>query len=54
VDGHPAALVHNPSDPTGKAGYFILLQWEGDRVANIRDFRFARYATEDAELLMLD
>jgi len=23
------------------------------RVANIRDFRFARYATEDAELLIL-
>jgi RNA polymerase sigma-70 factor (ECF subfamily) len=54
VDGRPAVLVHNPSDPTGKVGYFIQLQWEGDRVANIRDFRFARYATEDAELLMLD
>src|SRR5215475_9925448 len=54
VDGRPALLVRNPSDPTGKVGYFILLQWEGDRVANIRDFRFARYATEDAELLMLD
>jgi hypothetical protein len=29
-----------------------LLQWEGDRVAKIRDFRFARYATEGAELLI--
>jgi RNA polymerase sigma-70 factor, ECF subfamily len=54
VGGRPAVLVHNPSDPTGKVGYFIQLQWEGDRVANIRDFRFARYATEDAELLTLD
>jgi len=54
VDGRPAVLVRNPSDPTGKVGYFIQLQWEGDSVANIRDFRFARYATEDAELLMLD
>src|SRR5262249_18675386 len=53
VDGRPAVLVHNPSDPTGKVGDFIQLQWEGDRVANIRDFRFARYATDDAELLML-
>jgi RNA polymerase sigma-70 factor, ECF subfamily len=53
VDGCPAVLVHNPSDPTGKVGYFILLQWEGDRVANIRDFRFARYATEGAELSIL-
>jgi RNA polymerase sigma-70 factor, ECF subfamily len=53
VDRRPALLVRNPSDPTGKLAYFILLQWEGDRVANIRDFRFARYATEGAELLIL-
>jgi len=50
VDRRPAVLVRNPSDPTGKLAYFILLQWEGDRVTNIRDFRFARYATEGAEL----
>ena len=53
VDRRPAVLVRNTSDPTEKVGYFILLQWEGDRVANIRDFRFARYATEGAELLVL-
>src|SRR5262245_33342951 len=52
VHGRPAGLVRNPSDPTGKPAYFILVQWEGDRVANIRDFRFARYATEGAELLI--
>ncbi|MFL6831055.1 MAG: sigma-70 family RNA polymerase sigma factor [Xanthobacteraceae bacterium] len=53
VDRRPAVLVRNPSDLTEKVEYFILLQWEGDRVANIRDFRFARYATEGAELLIL-
>ena len=53
VDRRPALLVRNPSDPAGKVAYFILLQWEGDRIANIRDFRFARYATEGAELLIL-
>jgi RNA polymerase sigma-70 factor (ECF subfamily) len=52
VEGLPAVLVRNPSDPSGKVGYFIVLQWEGDRVANIRDFRFARYATESSELLV--
>ena len=52
MDGRPAVLVRNPSDPTGKLAYFILLQWEGGRLANIRDFRFARYATEGAELLI--
>src|SRR4029453_841145 len=50
VEGRTAVLVRNPSDPSGKVGYFIVLQWEGDRVANIRDFRFARHATEGAEL----
>jgi RNA polymerase sigma-70 factor (ECF subfamily) len=53
VDGRPALLVRNPSHPTGKEVYFILLQWEGDKVANIRDFRFARYATDGAELSIL-
>jgi RNA polymerase sigma-70 factor (ECF subfamily) len=32
-------------------GYFILLDWRDGRVAGIRDFRFARYATDGAELL---
>jgi RNA polymerase sigma-70 factor (ECF subfamily) len=54
VDGRPAVLVRNPSDPTGKLAYFILLQWEGHRIANIRDFRFARYAIEGAELFVAD
>jgi RNA polymerase sigma-70 factor (ECF subfamily) len=53
VDRRPAVLVRQPSDPTGKVVYFILLQWEGGRVANIRDFRLARYANEGAELLIL-
>ena len=38
VDRRTAVLVRNPSDPTGKVAYFILLQWEGDRVANIREY----------------
>jgi RNA polymerase sigma-70 factor, ECF subfamily len=54
VDERPAVLVRNPSDLTGKLAYFILLQWEGDKVANIRDFRFARYAAEGAELFSLE
>jgi RNA polymerase sigma-70 factor (ECF subfamily) len=52
VDGRPAVLVRERSDPIGELAYFILLQWERGRVANIRDFRFARYATEGAELLV--
>jgi RNA polymerase sigma-70 factor (ECF subfamily) len=53
VDGHPAALVRDPADSTGRPAYFVLLEWAGDGLVNIRDFRFARYAIEGAELLVL-
>jgi RNA polymerase sigma-70 factor (ECF subfamily) len=51
VDGRPAVLVHDPRDASPTPAYFVLLQWAGDRVGNIRDFRYARYATEGAELV---
>jgi RNA polymerase sigma-70 factor (ECF subfamily) len=51
VDRRPAVLVRAPNDPTAKPAYFILLAWEGDRIRSIRDFRFARYVTDGAELL---
>jgi RNA polymerase sigma-70 factor, ECF subfamily len=53
VDRHPAVLVRDPDDPSGKPKYFVLLGWAGDRLVEIRDFRHARYAIEGAELLML-
>jgi RNA polymerase sigma-70 factor, ECF subfamily len=53
VDGHPAALVRNPADMLGQPTYFVLLEWTSDGLVNIRDFRFARYAIEGAELLAL-
>jgi RNA polymerase sigma-70 factor (ECF subfamily) len=52
VDRRPAMIVRDPGDPSRTPAYFILLQWAGDRVVNIRDFRFARYATEGAELFI--
>jgi len=51
VDRRPAVLVRAPDDPTAKPTYFILLAWAGDRVSGIRDFRFARYVTDGAEIL---
>ena len=53
VDGRPAALALDPSDSSGRPTYFVLLEWGGDGLVNIRDFRFARYAIEGAELLVL-
>jgi RNA polymerase sigma-70 factor (ECF subfamily) len=46
--------VRDPRDPSGRPTYFVLLDWVEDRLVSIRDFRHARYAAQDAELLMLD
>jgi RNA polymerase sigma-70 factor (ECF subfamily) len=54
VDRRPALLVRNPGDPSGAPTYFVLLQWAGDKLANIRDFRHARYVIEGAEVVVPD
>jgi RNA polymerase sigma-70 factor, ECF subfamily len=51
VDRRPAILVCDPNDVLAMPEYFVLLNWEKDSVVGIRDFRFARYATEGAELI---
>src|SRR5262249_31782834 len=51
VDGRPAILVRSPDSPTARPDYFILLGWTGASVATIRDFRFARYVTDGAEII---
>jgi RNA polymerase sigma-70 factor (ECF subfamily) len=33
-----------------RPAYFILLSWEGGRVAGIRDYRYARYVADEAEV----
>jgi RNA polymerase sigma-70 factor, ECF subfamily len=52
VDGRPALLVCDPRDPSGAPAYFVLLQWAGDKLTNIRDFRHARYVIEGAEVVV--
>jgi RNA polymerase sigma-70 factor, ECF subfamily len=53
VDGRAAILVVDPDDEASIAKYFILLAWQGEAVAGIRDFLFARYAIEGAEITRL-
>jgi RNA polymerase sigma-70 factor, ECF subfamily len=49
VEGRPAVLVFDPSEPGSRAKYFMLLDWSAGKVATIRDFRYAPYVIEAAE-----
>lgn len=53
VEGRPAVIATDPSDPTDKPIYFILLEWTGDHVLKIRDFRYARYVMDGADVHLL-
>jgi RNA polymerase sigma-70 factor, ECF subfamily len=52
VEGHPAILVFDPSEPGGPPKYFMLLQWSAGKVATIRDFRHAAYVIDGADVLV--
>ena len=52
VEGRPAILVFDPNEPGGRPKYFVLLNWQGDKVTTIRDFRHAPYVIDGAEYLV--
>ena len=47
VENRPAIIVR---DPSGAPLYFMLIEWAGDKVGRIVDYRHARYVMELAEL----
>ena len=53
VDRQPAILVFDPDDAGVRPRYFVLIEWTGDAVLKIRDFRYARYAVDGAEFIRL-
>jgi RNA polymerase sigma-70 factor, ECF subfamily len=53
VDEHPALLVRDPEEAAGRPKYFVVLEWADGRLAKIRDFRYARYALDSAEIVTL-
>lgn len=53
VDRCPAILVYDPAEPA-RPQYFVLLRWAQERLATIRDFRYARYAIEGAEVVVVE
>jgi RNA polymerase sigma-70 factor, ECF subfamily len=52
VEGRPAILVFDPDAPGAPPKYFMLLSWQADKVATIRDFRHAAYVIEGADYLV--
>jgi RNA polymerase sigma-70 factor (ECF subfamily) len=52
VEGRPAILVFDPDKLSARPAYFMLLQWDGGKVAAIRDFRHAPYILDGAEYLV--
>ncbi len=51
VDRRPAIIVRDPDQPSGPPIYFMLLDWADGHLREVRDFRYARYAVEGAELI---
>jgi RNA polymerase sigma-70 factor (ECF subfamily) len=54
LDGRPAMLVYDRRVSLDEPAYFVALQFDGGRVSGIRDFLFARYAMEAADLRRID
>ncbi|OOG48933.1 RNA polymerase subunit sigma-70 [Rhodanobacter sp. C06] len=54
VDRNPALLAFDPDDRDGAPLYFVVLEWSGNEVAAIRDFRYARYALEGAQIVVVE
>jgi RNA polymerase sigma-70 factor, ECF subfamily len=49
----PACAGVTPADAARAPTYFVLLEWAGGRFTHIRDFRHARYAVADAEVIVM-
>jgi len=53
VEGRPAILVYNPANLAGPPTYFVLLEWREERLLTIRDFLYATYVMDGAEVQLL-
>jgi len=48
-----ALIVRNPGDPLGLVTHVVLLDWAGEKIAHIRDFKYAPYVMEDMRIAAL-
>jgi len=54
VDGRAAMLVYDRGVSLDMPAYFVALDFDGDQVASIHDFLFARYAMDGVDLSPLN
>jgi RNA polymerase sigma-70 factor, ECF subfamily len=54
VEGRAAMLVFDGEVSLDTPAYFVALEFAGDRVADIQDFLYARYAMESVEIRVLE
>jgi RNA polymerase sigma-70 factor, ECF subfamily len=52
VEGRAAILVLDPNDHTKPPQYFVLIDWRDDKIVAIRDFLYAKYAMESADVAL--
>ncbi len=48
VEGRPAILVYNTLEASSQPAYFVLIEWDAEQVAFIRDYRYTPYVMHDA------
>jgi RNA polymerase sigma-70 factor (ECF subfamily) len=53
VEGRPAILAYDPHEVSPQLAYFLLITWDGLQVSFIRDYRYARYVIQDAEIIVV-
>jgi RNA polymerase sigma-70 factor (ECF subfamily) len=52
VESRPAILIRNPQADNAVRG-FMLVDWRGDEVVRVRDFRHAPYCVAEADILFV-
>ncbi len=51
LEGHEVVAVFDGHDST-RPSHIMWLQWDGDRIGFIRDYRYVRYVVADAEVVL--
>jgi RNA polymerase sigma-70 factor (ECF subfamily) len=53
VEGRPAMLVFDSTGPMERPAHFVLIDWSGNQIIEIRDFLFAPYVLEATDWVRL-